>query len=148
MKKIDDDHNRAFNLFLLFIFLMGLLFLIPGCKVREIHHYVEVPKIEKEYVEKIVKDSIHTTDSVLVYQKNDTIFLEKISIKYRDRLRVDTVAKIDSVTTVKTVEVVEYVNQLTKSQQKRLKLLNWLVLGLIVFTGFKLYQVYNRFLRK
>lgn len=48
------------------------------------------------YAERIVRDSIFLHDSVSLLRRADTVFLEKIRTLYRDRVRVDTVFKCDT----------------------------------------------------
>ena len=54
-------------------FLIVLIFALSGCKTRTILHPVEAIKIE--YRDRFKTDSIHNTDSILIYQKNDTVYL-------------------------------------------------------------------------
>ena len=48
------------------------------------------------YAERIVRDSIFLHDSISLLRRADTVFLEKIRTLYRDRVRVDTVFKCDT----------------------------------------------------
>lgn len=48
------------------------------------------------YAERIVRDSIFLHDSVSLLRRADTVFLEKIRMLYRDRVRVDTVFRCDT----------------------------------------------------
>lgn len=116
------------------LFIIVLTFALSGCKTRTILQPVE--KIKIEYRDRFKTDSIHNTDSILIYQKNDTIYLN--SIKWRERFVKDTVSvlRVDSIPY--PVEVVKYVNQLNKWQRLRLNALNW-ILGIIgVFVAFKI----------
>ena len=116
------------------LFIIVLIFALSGCKTRTILQPVETIKIE--YRDRFKTDSIHNTDSILIYQKNDTVYLS--SIKWRERFVKDTVSvlRVDSIPY--PVEVVEYVNQLNKWQRLRLNALNWM-LGIIgVFVAFKI----------
>ena len=66
-----------------------------GCKTkRTILQPVEAIKIE--YRDRFKTDSIHNTDSILIYQKNDTVYLS--SIKWREFVK-DTVSvlRVDSI---------------------------------------------------
>lgn len=70
-------------------------------KVRYITQTVEIPKIQKEYVNRIDSVFIKDVDSIYVdrYLKNDTTFIEKTKVKYRNRniLQRDTILRTDSV---------------------------------------------------
>ena len=70
---------------------------------------VETVKTEKEYIDKIKRDSIYVRDSVFVLVKGDTVFRDKYHIVYRDRLMHDTVniSQTDSIAVPYPVEVVK-----------------------------------------
>lgn len=83
--------------------ILILMSMLTSCshKVRYITETVEVPKIQKEYVNRIDSVFIKDIDSVFVdrYLKSDTQYIETIKIKYRDRyaLHTDTILKTDSI---------------------------------------------------
>lgn len=80
-----------------------LLSMLTSCshKVRYVTQTVEIPKIQKEYVNRVDSIYIKDVDSIYVdrYLKNDTTFIEKTKVKYRDRniLQRDTILRTDSV---------------------------------------------------
>lgn len=116
------------------LFIIVLIFALSGCKTKTILQPVETVKIE--YRDRFKTDSIHNTDSILIYQKNDTVYLS--SIKWRERFVKDTVSvlRVDSIPY--PVDVVEYVNQLNKWQRLRLNALNWIIGIIGVFVAFKI----------
>ena len=83
--------------------ILILLSMLTSCshKVRYITETVEVPKIQKEYVNRVDSVFIKDIDSVFVdrYLKSDTQYIETTKIKYRDRyaLHTDTVLQTDSI---------------------------------------------------
>ena len=83
--------------------ILILLSMLTSCshKVRYITETVEVPKIQKEYVNRVDSVFIKDVDSVFVdrYLKSDTQYIETTKIKYRDRyaLHTDTLLKTDSI---------------------------------------------------
>ena len=83
--------------------ILILLSMLTSCshKVRYITETVEVPKIQKEYVNRVDSIYIKDVDSVFVdrYLKSDTQYIETTKIKYRDRyaLHTDTLLKTDSI---------------------------------------------------
>ena len=83
--------------------ILILLSMLTSCshKVRYITQTVEVPKIQKEYVNRVDSVFIKDIDSVFVdrYLKSDTQYIETTKIKYRDRyaLHTDTLLKTDSI---------------------------------------------------
>ena len=83
--------------------ILILLSMLTSCshKVRYVTQTVEVPKIQKEYVNRVDSIYIKDIDSVFVdrYLKSDTQYIETTKIKYRDRyaLHTDTLLKTDSI---------------------------------------------------
>ena len=83
--------------------ILILLSMLTSCshKVRYITETVEVPKIQKEYVNRVDSVFIKDIDSVFVdrYLKSDTQYIETTKIKYRNRyaLHTDTVLQTDSI---------------------------------------------------
>ena len=83
--------------------ILILMSMLTSCsqKVRYVTQTVEVPKIQKEYVNRIDSIYIKDIDSIYVdrYLKSDTQYIETTKIKYRDRyaLHTDTVLKTDSI---------------------------------------------------
>lgn len=104
----------------IFVFLVCLLSL-TSCKTK----YVSVPEYHKEYIVKTDTfaklDSIYVKDSVFMYQKGDTIVVNKI--KYQDKFRyiykvkVDTFIKTDSVSVPYPVQ-----RELTKNEKRMMSL--------------------------
>ena len=83
--------------------ILILMSMLTSCshKVRYITETVEIPKIQKEYVNRVDSVFIKDVDSVFVdrYIKSDTVYIEKNKIKYRNRniLQRDTILRTDSV---------------------------------------------------
>ena len=83
--------------------ILILMSMLTSCshKVRYITQTVEVPKIQKEYVNRVDSIYIKDVDSVFVdrYLKSDTQYIETTKIKYRDRyaLHTDTLLQTDSI---------------------------------------------------
>lgn len=83
--------------------ILILLSMLTSCshKVRYVTQTVEVPKIQKEFVNRVDSVFIKDVDSVFVdrYLKSDTQYIETTKIKYRDRyaLHTDTILRTDSV---------------------------------------------------
>lgn len=80
---------------------LAVLMLLCSCKTQ----YVPVESVRTEYVTNTVHDSVvvnvEKTDSIVVREKGDTVFVERFRTEWRDRwhetLRTDTVLKVDSV---------------------------------------------------
>lgn len=106
---------------LLLAILLGIL--LSGCATTK---YVEVPvdRVKIEYRDRVSVDTLYRSDSTIIREKGDTVFLEKYKYIYRVKELKDTVNVTDTITVVKPVEVTKEVN----------KLHNWQV-GLMVLGG-------------
>lgn len=111
------------------ILIALLLLIISGCKTKEV--LVPTEKTVIEYRDRTFVDSVYNRDTLYLFAKNDTVYIQ--SIKWRERFKVDTVMyeKIDSIPYF--VEVVKEVNVLTKWQKIRLQLLNVIILVIAVY---------------
>ena len=112
------------------------LFLFISCGTTKI---IEVPveKIKTEYVDRQIIDTFVKTDSTIVIDKGDTVFLEKYKYLYRYINKTDTFIKIDTLTKTITVEVTKEINKL-KNWQMGLMILGGIALA---FGGYKLIKV-------
>ena len=119
------------------LILLIILFALFGCTKR-IYIPVTTTITEIEYRDKLVRDSIYFSDSVLIERKGDTVYNTKIKYKYISKLIKDTVSIRDSVYIEKPIEVVKEVNRLTKWQRWRLNLLWVLMAGGLVYVIIKI----------
>lgn len=106
-----------------------IVFLLTGCKTKTV--LVPVDRVKIEYKERLRVDSVYNRDTLHLFTRGDTVYLQ--SIKWRERFKFDTVSvvKVDSIPY--KVEVVKEVNKLTKWQRWRLNALNVLVLIIVVY---------------
>ena len=83
--------------------ILILMSMLTSCshKVRYVTQTVEIPKIQKEFVNRVDSIYIKDVDSIYIdrYIKSDTVYIEKNKIKYRNRniLHTDTILRTDSV---------------------------------------------------
>ena len=114
---------------ILLIPILVILSVFTGCKTKTV--LVPVEKVKIEYRDRLRIDSVYNRDTLYLFTKNDTVYLQ--SIKWRERFKVDTVRyeKVDSIPYF--VEVVKEVNVLTKWQKIRLRLLNIIVIAIIIY---------------
>jgi len=126
--------NYKISIALKIILIALLLLIISGCKTKEV--LVPTEKTVIEYRDRTFVDSVYNRDTLYLFAKNDTVYLQ--SIKWRERFKIDTVRyeKIDSVPYF--VEVIKEVNVLTKWQKIRLQLLNVIALAIIIIAIIKL----------
>ena len=114
---------------ILLIPILVILSVFAGCKTKTV--LVPVTETKIEYRDRLRVDSIYNRDTVNVYERGDTVFLQ--TIKWRERFKIDTVSvvRVDSIPY--PVEVVKEVNVLTKWQKIRLRLLNIIVIAIIIY---------------
>lgn len=116
---------------LLIAILVSLL--LSGCASTK---YVEVPvdRIKIEYRDRTLIDTLIRNDSVIIKEREDTVFIEKYKYLYRIKEAKDTINITDTVTKVQTVEVVKEVN----------KIHNWQIILMVLggaATAFGLYKL-------
>ena len=121
--------NYKISIAIKIILIVLLLLIISGCKTKEV--LIPTEKTVVEYRDQLRVDSVYNRDTLYLFTKNDTVYLQ--SIKWRERFKVDTVRyeKVDSIPYF--VEVVKEVNVLTKWQKIRLRLLNIIVIAIIIY---------------
>lgn len=119
---------------LLLIPLLAILSVFTGCKTKTV--LVPVEKVKIEYRDRLRIDSVYNRDTVNIYERGDTVYLQ--TIKWRERFRLDTVSvlKIDSIPY--PVEVIREVNKLTKWQRWRLNALNIIALVVVAYVVIKI----------
>lgn len=108
-----------------------LCLLLMGCKTTQ---YVPVEVTKVEYINKETRDSIYVRDSIFVREKNDTVFLEKYKLIYKDKLIHDTIIRVDSIPYINTIETIKIkkVNDV-KSWQIILMVLGGVFIAYIIF---------------
>ncbi len=116
------------------ILIALLLLIISGCKTKEV--LVPTEKTVIEYRDRTFVDSVYNRDTLVLFTKNDTVYLQ--SIKWRERFKLDTVSvvRVDSIPY--PVEVIREVNKLTKWQRWRLNALNIIVLVIVGYVIIKI----------
>lgn len=102
---------------------------------------VETIKTETERVVDIQRDSIYVLDSVFVRQANDTVFLTKWRVEYKEALRVDTfnVERIDTLNTIVEVE-----KKLTKVQQLKMDVGTGVLYAVPILIAVGLFILYRK----
>jgi hypothetical protein len=109
--------------------ILAILSLFTGCKTKTV--LVPVEKVKIEYRDRLRIDSVYNRDTVNIYERGDTVFLQ--TIKWRERFKIDTVSVVRTDSIPYPVEVVKEVNVLTKWQKIRLRLLNIIVIAIIIY---------------
>ena len=129
----------------IFIYFMAMLILlamaVTSCRsVRYVP--VETVKHDSVYFNKVVRDSIHVKDSVLVIVKGDTVTEFRYKYVYRDKAKTDTayVSRTDTIRVPYPVEA-----KLTKWQRFRMDVGGYAVVAVVVLVfaivGCSLYRI-------
>ena len=94
---------------LILILILGII--VSCCKSTK---YIEVPvdRVKIEYRNSVSVDTIYRSDSTIIRENGDTVFLEKYKYIYKVKELKDTVNITDTITVVNTVEVTKEVNKL------------------------------------
>ena len=99
----EDYSPKSMFVGLLLLLLLGVMVcLMSACKSIK---YVPVETVKTEYVTRtdtvVQRDSVWAHDSIMIREKDDTVWVERWSIRYqdrwRDRVHTDTLMKTDSV---------------------------------------------------
>lgn len=117
-----------------------VLTLFVNCTTKYVP--VEVVKLDSVRYVDVRRDSIHVLDSVIVTGKNDTVYLTRWRVEYREALRIDTFIEVKSDTTVVTKEVEK---KLTKAQELAINIGNGMLWALPIMIA--LYILYRKFLK-
>lgn len=96
-----------------------LLLLITGCKVQET---ITDRTSTSTHIERVLVDSVALRDSIIIRERCDTVFYTKYRTLYKERLRIDTIIKCDTVYAERLVSVNEKDNK---------KVLWWLIIPAI-----------------
>ena len=119
------------------IIIFSIVFLY-GCKTNTV--FVPVESIKVEYRDKVLRDSIHLYDSVLIRMKGDTVWLEKFRYLYRDKLVRDSIFKVDSISVPYPVVEYQEVNRLSSFQSFQIwcgRILLLFIIGYFCFRWMK-----------
>ena len=119
--------------------LAVIVLCLVGCKTQ----YVPVETVRTEVVKEleVQRDSIYVLDSVFVREKNDTIYLTKWRVEYKEALRVDTfrVERIDTLNTIVEVE-----KKLTKVQQLKMDVGTGVLYAIPILIAVGLFLLYRK----
>lgn len=99
--------ERRFRLYLKYAILILTAYHFISCSKTV---YVPVETTRVEYRDRIVTDSVHIQDSVIVKVVNDTIFIEKYNYQYKYINKVDSFILRDTVQVAYPVEHIVYKN--------------------------------------
>ena len=124
------------------LILLITILVMFGC-TKTVYIPVTNTITEIEYRDRLQRDSIYFSDSILIETKGDTVFNTRIKYRYINKLVRDTVNRFDSVYVEKPIEVVKEVNRLTKWQRWRLNFLWFLMAGGVVYGIYKIRRLFS-----
>ena len=105
--------------------------------------YVPVETVKTEVVKEleIQRDSIFVLDSIYVREAQDTVYITRWRVEYREALRVDTfnVERVDSVNTIVEVE-----KKLTKWQQIKMDVGTGVLYAVPILIAVGLFILYRK----
>lgn len=129
------------------VVLLIVLWLFTSCKSKTV--YVPIESVKTEYRDKLVKDSVHILDSVFLYSRNDTVFLNKYRFVYKDKLVKDTVNLKDTIRIPYPVKGdTVYINRLKWYQEASVWFTSLVLVALALYLGIKYRGVIFSFFRK
>lgn len=129
------------------VVLLIVLWLFTSCKSKTV--YVPVESVKTEYKDKLIKDSIHILDSIFLYSRNDTVFLNKYRFVYKDKLVKDTVNLKDTIRIPYPVKGdTIYINRLKWYQEACIWFTSLVLVALALYLGIKYRSVIFSFFRK
>ena len=119
--------------------LFAALFFISGCSPRIVVH----ESVRDSLIVRTKLDSVYLyeKDSIFVKQKGDTVFFERFSIRYKDKL----IYKKDT-TYINKIEIKEVAvpAQLNWWQKWQMRSFWWLVGALVIFLAWQAIKLYFR----
>lgn len=127
---------RIFYLLLLCV----LTTFVNSCSTKYVP--VEVVRLDSARYVDVRRDSIRVLDSVIVAGSNDTIYLTRWRVEYREALRVDTLIQIKRDTTYITKEVER---ELTAVQELTMNIRNGVLWAVSIMIA--LYILYRKFIK-
>lgn len=119
-----------------------VLFFI-GCSTINRVQYIPIEKTKTEYISKV--DTTIIKDSIFVdrFIKADTVFLTKDRYKYIEKIKRDTLYRVDSIPIIKEVKIEVPV---VPNYYKKINKYFWILLILvIVFGGYKIHKIFRIF---
>ena len=130
------------SVILIYFLAMLVLLAMAVTSCRSVRYVpVETVKHDSVYFNKVVRDSIHVKDSVLVIVKGDTVIEFRYKYVYRDKAKTDTayVSRTDTIRVPYPVEA-----KLTKWQQFKMDAggyaLASIAITILIIAGYMVYK--------
>lgn len=87
------------------IVVSTFLLLFLGCKLQTTTNLDHTST--STLVERMLVDSVVLRDSIIIRETTDTVFFTKYRTLYKERVRIDTIVKCDTIYTERTISVKE-----------------------------------------
>lgn len=135
--------KKAIKVNLVLLVILILFFILTSCKTKM--QYVPIESVRTEYINKYLRDSVIHYDSVFVKEKGDSVWLEKYKYIYKDRVRVDTFMRTDSIQVPYAVkgDLIPYVSTFQAFQMWCGRILLALLLLYFGYKGLKRYLPFS-----
>jgi len=121
---------------LVILFISAIL--LTGCKTTREIQYIPLESVRTEVRDNYLRDSIYLHDSVYVRNAGDTVWVERYSYKYIDRIKQDSIHIHDSIPVPYPVEIVKFTNKITWMQQTLIYAGGVTLAILLIVIGFKI----------
>ena len=129
-----ETFKRILIILIAVAFFVALL-TFPGCKTIQ---YVPVHEVDTIVVNNYIRDSIKEKDSVYIFNSNETLYVYREKVLYRDKIVVDTIK------TIKYEEIPVEVEKVVEVEKKRPVRNAFAIIGLVSLlslAGFVLYKM-------
>lgn len=129
-----ETFKRILMMIILAAFIIMLL-TFPGCKEIQ---YIPVHTVDTVIVDNYIRDSIKEKDSVYIFNSNETLYVYREKVLYRDKIVVDTIK------TIKYEEIpveVEKIVEVEKSHKLRDILAILGLVSILSIIGYVFYKI-------
>lgn len=128
--------------------LIIISFLLLVCSCRHTKQLTEITQTITEQTKQVIKDSVfvYRQDTVLVKEKNDTVYIEKIKYKYAYKINnnTDTIIRTDTIYRIQTTDKVLE----DKSVQVRYRIDRIILITIIVILiGIGIWRALRKYIR-
>ena len=118
------------------------------CSCRHTKQLTEITQTITEQTKQVIKDSVfvYRQDTVLVKEKNDTVYIEKIKYKYAYKINnnTDTIIRTDTIYRIQTTDKVLE----DKSVQVRYRIDRIILITIIVILiGIGIWRALRKYIR-
>ena len=118
------------KLILSLILILLLLLLMASCTTTKHITTTTQPEVKIEYITKIDTTILYDSIFITNFTKHDTVFIQKFKYKYKEKIKIDTLYRVDTVPIVVVQEVEKRV-EVIPNYYKKINKYFWGLLCLI-----------------